>query len=103
MRLLSCFSRSWGWRPVIVGRTKVPISEALRSWGSFMPEARREIIDWWRNRLADDKQLLADIEAGRIPADEIHAAYLRWMIPQMEAIVQSVERHGHLIKPDGPG
>ncbi|TIV66692.1 MAG: hypothetical protein E5V89_25550 [Mesorhizobium sp.] len=60
-----------------------------------MPGARREIIDWWRNKLADDKQLLVGIEAGRTSADEIHTAYLRWMIPQMEAIIRSVERDWH--------
>lgn len=57
-----------------------------------MPKISENILNWWRQKLADEKRRLADIEAGTVPGDEKTIRDLRLMIPRLEKNVEYAER-----------
>ncbi len=57
-----------------------------------MPKIPENILNWWRQKLADEKRRLADIEAGTVPGDEKTIRDLRRMIPRLEKNVEHAER-----------
>lgn len=57
-----------------------------------MPKIPTNILNWWRQKLADEKRRLADIEAGTVPGDEKTIRHLRRMIPRLEKNLDYAER-----------
>ncbi len=57
-----------------------------------MPKIPENILNWWRQKLADERRRLADIEAGTIPGDEKTIRDLRRMISRLEKNVEYAER-----------
>jgi len=51
-----------------------------------------KIVNLWRSKLDAERQHLADIEAGRVVADEKTTRFLRRMIPRLEEIVGNADR-----------
>jgi hypothetical protein len=57
-----------------------------------VPAISENIVNLWRSKLDAERQRLADIEVGRVVADEKTTRFLRRMIPKLEEIVRNAER-----------